>query len=122
MNDKFKSGTNSAQNTANQGASRAQSATHASGGSEFKNFVSDIEDLLKSSAALTGEELEKAKQKIGERITQAKDSLEDVKDTVVDRCKKTAAATDDYVHDQPWTAIGAGAAVGLFIGFLLARR
>jgi ElaB/YqjD/DUF883 family membrane-anchored ribosome-binding protein len=26
------------------------------------------------------------------------------------------------VHEQPWKAIGAGAAAGLIIGFALARR
>lgn len=97
-----------------------RSASSASG--EFKNFVADIEDLLKSSASLTGDELEKAKAKINDRISQAKESLADAKDTIVEKAKKTACATDEYVHEHTWTAVGAGAAVGLFVGFLLARK
>ncbi len=89
---------------------------------EFRNFVADIEDLIKSSASLTGDELDKAKEKIGERITQAKESLGEVKESIVEQARKTAEVADHYVHEQPWTAVGAGAALGLLIGFLLARR
>ena len=41
---------------------------------------------------------------------------------IAKRAKKGAVATDDFVHEQPWKAIGAGAAIGLLIGFALARR
>ena len=117
----YQGNVNGAKSEVNEAKEKVQrSASTASG--EFKNFVSDIEDLLKSSASLTGDELEKAKEKISERISQAKESLTDVKDTIVEKAKKTACATDDYVHEHTWTAVGAGAAIGLFVGFLLARK
>jgi ElaB/YqjD/DUF883 family membrane-anchored ribosome-binding protein len=89
---------------------------------EYHNFVADIEDLIKSSTTLTGEELDKAREKIGERIAEAKESLTEVGDTIVERARKTAEVTDQYVHEQPWSAVGAGAALGLLVGFLIARR
>jgi ElaB/YqjD/DUF883 family membrane-anchored ribosome-binding protein len=33
-----------------------------------------------------------------------------------------ARATDDYVHENPWSSIGAAAGVGLLVGMLIARR
>ena len=39
-----------------------------------------------------------------------------------DATKQAARATDDFVHDKPWTAVGIGAAVGMIIGLLIARR
>jgi ElaB/YqjD/DUF883 family membrane-anchored ribosome-binding protein len=30
--------------------------------------------------------------------------------------------TDEYVHDNPWSSIGAAAALGILIGVLLGRR
>jgi ElaB/YqjD/DUF883 family membrane-anchored ribosome-binding protein len=33
-----------------------------------------------------------------------------------------ARATDDYVHEHPWRAVGAAAGVGLIIGLLISRR
>jgi ElaB/YqjD/DUF883 family membrane-anchored ribosome-binding protein len=33
-----------------------------------------------------------------------------------------ARATDEYVHDNPWQAIGVAAAVGFLLGLVVARR
>lgn len=35
---------------------------------------------------------------------------------------KAVYRADDYVHEKPWQGIGVGAAVGLVLGLLLARR
>jgi ElaB/YqjD/DUF883 family membrane-anchored ribosome-binding protein len=40
----------------------------------------------------------------------------------VDRARDAARATDDYVHDNPWQAVGAAAAVGFVVGMLMTRR
>ena len=36
--------------------------------------------------------------------------------------KRAARVTDDYVHDNPWQAIGIAAAVGVLVGLLMNRR
>lgn len=38
------------------------------------------------------------------------------------RAKDAVCQADDYLHDNPWQGVGAAAAVGLFLGLLLARR
>jgi len=40
----------------------------------------------------------------------------------VDRARVYARVTDDYVHDNPWQAIGIAAAVGFVAGLLMNRR
>jgi ElaB/YqjD/DUF883 family membrane-anchored ribosome-binding protein len=40
---------------------------------------------------------------------------------VVARAKQAAKATDDYVHENPWKAVGIGAGVGLIVGMLISR-
>lgn len=89
---------------------------------EFHSFVADIEDLIKATTSLTGEELNRAKAKLNQRIASAKTTVEDMSETIVNRARKTAETTNTYVHEQPWNAIGASAAVGLLVGYLLARR
>lgn len=96
--------------------------TSASVSEEFHNFVADIEDLIKSSSSLTGDDLAAAKEKLSERISEAKAHLGEVGESIAERARCTAEAADEYVHEQPWTAVGAGAAFGLLVGFLLARR
>lgn len=89
---------------------------------EFHSFVADIEDLVKATTSLTGDELNRAKAKLNQRIASAKTTVEDMGETIVNRARKTAETTNTYVHEKPWNAIGAGAAVGLLLGYLLARR
>ncbi len=89
---------------------------------EFHSFVADMEDLIKATTNLTGDELHRAKAKLNQRIAAAKSSVEEVGETIVNRARKTAQSTNTYVHEQPWNAIGASAAVGLLLGYLLARR
>lgn len=89
---------------------------------EFHNFLSDIEDMIKETTSLTGEELAIAKTKIIKRVAEAKESVEEMGEELSHRARKTAKMTDNYVHDEPWKAMGASAVVGLLLGFVLARR
>jgi ElaB/YqjD/DUF883 family membrane-anchored ribosome-binding protein len=41
---------------------------------------------------------------------------------VAAQTKEIADRADSYVHDNPWTGVGIGAAVGVVLGVLLARR
>ena len=89
---------------------------------EFHNFVSDIEDLVKSSASLSGEELSRAKVKIKQRIDTAKATFGETTDNAAARARKAVAATHQYVSEEPWKAVGMGAALGFLLGIAVARR
>ena len=39
-----------------------------------------------------------------------------------DGSKAAARATDDWVHENPWAAVGVAAGVGLVLGVLISRR
>ena len=45
-----------------------------------------------------------------------------MQDDALDRAKATARATDEYVRDNPWQALGVAAAVGVLVGLLMSRR
>lgn len=89
---------------------------------EFKKFVGDIEDLFKSSNALTGDELAKTKKQLDQRIKTARTSLNDASGNILQNARRTAALTNQYVHQQPWTVVGTGAALSFLLGYLLASR
>lgn len=89
---------------------------------EFRSFVADIESLLKATSSLSGEELVKAKAKLEQRISAAKSSAEEIGGNIANRARKTAESANNYVHEQPWPAIGASAGVGFLVGYLLSRR
>jgi ElaB/YqjD/DUF883 family membrane-anchored ribosome-binding protein len=89
---------------------------------EIRNFVADVEDLITETTSITSEDLVRVKAKLGERVTAAKESIQDMSDAVVQRARRTATVTNDYVHEQPWAAVGIGAALGVLVGFVVGRR
>lgn len=89
---------------------------------EFYNFLADIEDLIKETTSLTGDELASARAKLNARVASAKATAEEVGDSIVQRAQQSASVTNAYVHEQPWKAMGAGAAIAFLLGFALARR
>ena len=89
---------------------------------DFKAIVNDAESLLQATAHVSGESFAAERAKFLEKLQQAKIQLRDAEQRVVEKTKQVATATDHYVHESPWTAVGIAAAVGLLIGFLTAKR
>ena len=89
---------------------------------EYHAFVSDVEDLVSSATSLTGEDLARAKARLGARISSARASISKVSSAVTDQVRSGATATDSYVRTQPWQAVGISAVAGILIGYLLGRR
>jgi len=90
--------------------------------SDLRVVVADAEELLRATAGQMGEKAVIARERIQESLRLAKDKLSRAEEAVVDKTKAAARATDDYVHDHPWGAVGIAAAVGLVIGMLISRR
>ena len=89
---------------------------------DFKTMITDGEDLLKAAAAVSGEGFSVARTKFEERLKTARASLAEASQPLLDKTRETAAATNEYVRANPWTAVGFGVAAGVLIGFLAAKR
>ena len=90
--------------------------------SDVRTIITDGEDLLKAAAEVSGDGFAVVRAKFEEKLTSARTSLANISRAAVEKTRESAAATDDYVHASPWTAIGVAAAVGMLIGFLASRR
>jgi len=89
---------------------------------DIKSVLADAEDLLKQAANTTGERASELSDKALALLKQAKEKASDVQVVVVEKSKLAARATDDYVHDHPWQAVGIAAGIGVVIGLLLNRK
>ena len=89
---------------------------------DFRNMITDSEDLLKAAASVSGEGFSAARSKFEQKLQSAKAALAEVSQPVVETTRRSAAAADDYVHGSPWIAIGVAVAAGVLIGFLTAKR
>jgi ElaB/YqjD/DUF883 family membrane-anchored ribosome-binding protein len=78
---------------------------------DLRVVVTDAEDLLKATAGQTGERIDKVRARAEESLVAARASL-----------KKAGTQLDAQVHENPWTAVGIAAGVGMVLGILLGRR
>lgn len=90
--------------------------------SDMKVVVADAEEILRATAGVAGDKMGDLRERIGERLRDAKLRLADAEAALVDRTKAAARATDDFVHENPWRAVGVAAAVGLLLGVIIGRR
>ena|SRR5215471_16855662 len=89
---------------------------------EFRNLIRDGEAFLRATTNLSGEALTQARERFGGQLAKMRTQVGTASRVAVDRGRKAALATDEYVHANPWPAIGAAAALGLLIGAVLSRR
>lgn len=89
---------------------------------ELKSVIKDAENLLKNIEKQEGEAFKMARAKFESTLKNAKNELLDMEETVVKKIKDAAQTTDHYAHAHPWNMIGAGACIGLLIGFLVGRK
>ncbi len=90
--------------------------------SAIRSEISDAEELLSATADQVGEKISRLRERIQSRLREAKLRLAEAEALLVDKTRAAARATDDYVHESPWTAIGIAAGVGLLVGLALGRR
>jgi ElaB/YqjD/DUF883 family membrane-anchored ribosome-binding protein len=89
---------------------------------DLKAVVSDAEELLRATANQAGEKISAARERIQDSMHRAKVKLADAEGVMLDKTKEAARATDEYVHENPWKAVGIAAGVGFLLGLLISRR
>jgi ElaB/YqjD/DUF883 family membrane-anchored ribosome-binding protein len=89
---------------------------------EFLRFADDAEALLAATAHQGGDEVAAIRTRVEHSMHAARQQLNGAQDAVIVQGRAAAHATDSYVHDNPWTAVGVAAGVGLLVGLIGARR
>lgn len=87
-----------------------------------KTSLDDAEKLLREAAETTGEKADELRENALRSLRRTRDSLHDAQDALLEKGRVAARATDDYVHDNPWQAIGLAGVAGLLLGVLITRR
>ena len=92
----------------------------------FNAVVTETEQLLKSVANAGGEKGAALRASVEQNLAIAKDRLSHFQQAATEKTQAAAHATDEYVHEHPWQAIGIaaglGGAIGVAIGLMLNRR
>ncbi len=89
---------------------------------DMKLVMNDVDELLRATAAQANGELDELQSRTRERLQAARHALSDFEQQAVEKLKATTRASDQYVHEHPWTSIGIAAGVGALAALLMSRR
>lgn len=93
---------------------------------ELHKLTRTIEELVSATADDSRSSVRELRERADKRMRETREHLgargEQLYDEARDVLHKQADVYDRYVHDNPWTGIGIGAAAGFLVGLLIARR
>jgi ElaB/YqjD/DUF883 family membrane-anchored ribosome-binding protein len=89
---------------------------------DFKTVVADAEALLRATANQGGDELAAVRARAEESLRVVKARITEEQVALLVKTREAARATDAYVHDNPWRAVGVASGVALVVGLLIGRR
>jgi len=89
---------------------------------DLRALVADAEALLAATTDHAGERVEAARAHTEGSLRRARERLLALESEVGAKVRETARATDSYVRENPWRAVGIAAGAGLLIGLLLSSR
>ncbi len=78
---------------------------------ELRAVIADAEELLRVTADQGGAKVEEVRARTEESLRAARARLGDA-----------GQKLDEQVRENPWTAVGIAAGVGLLVGILLGRK
>lgn len=89
---------------------------------DIKMVIADAEEMLLATADQTGDRITELRARIKDRLLAAQIRLEAAEAALLEKTRAAARATDDFVHENPWQAVGIGAGIGFLLGLVLGRR
>jgi ElaB/YqjD/DUF883 family membrane-anchored ribosome-binding protein len=92
----------------NRPTSDAMQGRHERLGRDISGVVNEAGEVLKDYGA--------------RKLEGARASLTQAQTVMSDGYRQAMDVTDEYVHTNPWKAVGIAAAAGMLIGLLVARR
>ena len=89
---------------------------------DTKLLLSDAQEILQVIAYQTNESVTDLRFRLEDKIAKYKKDLARLQDATVTKVTEAGRATDDYVHQEPWKAIGIAAGIAFVVGMLVCRR
>lgn len=89
---------------------------------DFKALMADAEALIKATASHEDGAIASIRSKAIDTLSNAKENLTTIEGSLSDKAKVMAESADDFVHRNPWEAVGVAAGLGLLIGLFIRRR
>lgn len=88
----------------------------------LNELSSTVEEFVNNSSEDASEHVSALRERAQNLVANTKDYLASAGGQLRDRSRDSVAYADEFVHQNPWTSIGVGAAIGLVLGVIAGRR
>jgi ElaB/YqjD/DUF883 family membrane-anchored ribosome-binding protein len=105
-----------------QAAREASRKARAAVRQEVSTLIAEVEKLLRCVRAAADPEVARVRAEVESAVAATKGALAAQVYLVRRQANHTVEASDRYVREQPWQAIGVAAISGVVIGLLLGGR
>lgn len=89
---------------------------------DLKSVIGDVEHWLRDAQDDASDGVGDVKAQFEETLRTARTDLLKLEDSLIARTRIAAQQANVYVQDNPWKAVGLGAAIGVIAGMLIARK
>lgn len=89
---------------------------------DLQRIVGDADDMLKGMANTTEEDFAAVRDRIEEKLGDAKARLDEAQIVVTEKACNAAQATRQYIRENPWKLVGIAAVTALVTSVLISRR
>jgi|SRR6185503_8937801 len=89
---------------------------------DFQHVVTDAQELIETMGNEGGAKVAEVRKRVQASLDSARARLEDLQASLTEGARAAVKTTDQYVRENPWSAVGIGAAIGVVLGCLIARR
>jgi len=89
---------------------------------DLRTVVQDTEVLLRATEGQIGEKADDARRRVQAALESARTRLKAMQGSAAEVSDEAVKATEAYVRENPWQAVGIAAGVGLVLGLLISRR
>ena len=89
---------------------------------DLRALVADTEELLRATAGQAGEKAAAARERMQASLARGRQRLLEAERGLEDNAGQLARAVEEFVHENPWRAVGIAAFAGFVLGALINRR
>lgn len=89
---------------------------------DLKLVIKDAEEMLRGTGAQVDQGYQQARARFQSTLSSARTNLSGLEEQVSATAREKIEQTNEFVRENPWQAVGAGAVAGLIVGILLGRR
>ena len=100
---------------------RAEGVTQKAG-NQLGKFLDDVEDLVRHATPLQDSDISRARERVEASLNSVRTTAERGIHKTVEATTAAAKATDSFVHNSPWTAIGIAAVAGALLASLIRSK